>query len=338
MHQKFQGNLFCRLFRYRPRAGRTPEEDFLTEAYAGILLLDKKAGAAVLSALFGVTISEQFELVTQAQYGGDRPDMEFRDPVNGVFVFQENKFGAEFQKGQLDRYFTRLFERGKEFPTKLLVSCTTMREAPLVHPDKNYTHYSWPQVFESVSTQVKQAAVEIRPIWQQFLGFLESKGMQPFSGIPQSALDALNEVEACRNQLWQLLDLIIDHLRSRYDCNVIPGSASKSFWSVSKPSLKFGAITFLPYIEYKADGIFFGLSLRKESTGLVNSESSVSELTKNFQPDVGGHLSQAVSAANLSDGFFEDVASDPQLNSIRGWYDQVLDPFVQKGMIQRRRA
>ena len=338
MHQKFQDNLFYRLFRYRPRAGRTPEEDYLTEAYAGILLLDKKAGATVLSALFGVTISEQFELVTQAQYGGDRPDMEFRDPINGVFVFQENKFGAEFQTGQLDRYFTRLFERGKEFPTKLLVSCTTMREAPIVHPDKNYTHYSWLQVFESVSTHIEQAAVEIRPIWKQFLGFLESKGMQPFSGITRSALDALDQVEACRNQLWQLLDLIIEHLRSHYDCNVIPGNSSKSFWSVSKPSLKFGAIIFLPYIEYKKDGIFFGLSLRKETPGLVNPESSVSVLAKNYQLDDGGHLYQAISAANLSDGFFEDVASEPQLNAIRGWYDQVLDPFVQKGMIQRRRA
>ena len=84
-----ESNVFCRLFSYRNRPGRTSEEDFLTEAYAAVLLCGKAAASFVLRDLFGVQISEDFSLKTQMQYCSDRPDMQFRD--DKYLVFQENK-------------------------------------------------------------------------------------------------------------------------------------------------------------------------------------------------------------------------------------------------------
>jgi hypothetical protein len=215
MASRIDDNLFYRLSRYRPRPDRDSAEDFLTESYAAVLMSDQEAASKVLTELFEIAISKNFSVITQSIYDACRPDMEFIDINNKRTVFQENKIDAPFGDTQLKNYQEVLRRKAQSGISCLLVTCTPVRSMPVPPSSFDIKSITWSDVYKAC----KQYASELpdaRRLWQDFLGFLEVKGMQPFSGISKQHEDLLASMAALRKQINQLMDVICQRLSSKY--------------------------------------------------------------------------------------------------------------------------
>jgi len=254
----YQYNVFGRLFSYRNRPGKTSEEDFLTEAYATVLLSDKGAAARVLQDLWGVAISPCFLLSTQRQYGGNRPDMEIADDKH--LVFQENKVGADFGELQIEGYQDCVQEVATQRKLEpLVISCTPLRSAPSGNATVRHIHHTWSDVYTAVQKHVDQVADASRRLWSDFLDFLEAKGMKPFTGLRQESLSAFAEVARLRRQLVQMLDEVYEHLQARYRVRLGSSKQSSNRWYVDKCGLiaegpEADGLIINPWIEFVDDG------------------------------------------------------------------------------------
>lgn len=105
-------SVFARLFRYRPSVDRLPQEDFFTEALAGVLLADRLFREAFVSWLIDREV-DHVGIETQKSVGADnRIDIwiEARNDSLGSrhVVAMENKIQAGEGTDQLARYEAQL--------------------------------------------------------------------------------------------------------------------------------------------------------------------------------------------------------------------------------------
>ncbi len=320
-----ESNVFCRLFSYRNRPGRTSEEDFLTEAYAAVLLCGKAAASFVLRDLFGVQISEDFSLKTQMQYCSDRPDMQFRD--DKYLVFQENKVGAEFDKGQVQRYQDCL-SRHKEGREPLIVTCTVDRVAPIEHPSVRHVPRRWSDVYSFIEKHIDRVEGTSRRLWDDFLFFLESKGMQGFNKLDRDAVEAFPGIVRLRRQLVQLLDLLNPYIETNFDVEPADTKQWSDRWWVGSSSWDSHGLLVQPCFEFSEDDNVYML--------LRLSGQKVSE--KAFE-DVGNGIRAArVALQDIPPGNFLEGEGDRQKDLAEQWIRDVLRPVEACGLIKRRVA
>ena len=121
-------SFFSQIFRYRPRLGRMPQEDFFTEVFAGVLQANHSLRVAFVRWLICHDV-DSVSLVTQKTVpGGDRLDVwiDARDERTGArhVVAMENKIGAAEGKDQLLRYVSHLKSEEAEADTRTLVYAT----------------------------------------------------------------------------------------------------------------------------------------------------------------------------------------------------------------------
>ena len=102
-------SIFGRVFRYRPRAERLPEEDFFTEAFAGVLESSLALRVAFAQWLICDDVGlDGVQVETQKTVDSERFDvwMDARHSVSGLrhVIVMENKIGAAGTLDQLRRY------------------------------------------------------------------------------------------------------------------------------------------------------------------------------------------------------------------------------------------
>lgn len=132
-------NIFNRLLRYRPRENRSPEEDFFTEAFVGVLEHEPQ----ILNALFHHLTEQHVESVeirTQVAFlnldgATDRPDILLvgytKEKAKQHCLLIESKLESGEGDKQLDRYKTVL-------RTKIVADTKTLAYITK-YPDAKYT-------------------------------------------------------------------------------------------------------------------------------------------------------------------------------------------------------
>ncbi len=173
-------NLFLRLFKYRPRDGRVPQEDFFTEALAGILHASLPLRVGFVNWLIAPHQVSYVHIATQRVLSDSgRVDLWIearsdRDKVRHV-IAMENKISAPVDDVQLRCYESQL-RREFTFSTRTLV-CVTRHERP---------------TFE---TSLCKPAVAFKPIrWHEVADWLRSWLSQQPSGLSELAVHLVREL------------------------------------------------------------------------------------------------------------------------------------------------
>ncbi len=104
-------NIFNALFEFRPRDGRTPKENFLTEAFAYVLSHCENARNQWLSHVLGKEVSEVDELRTRSVERDDIgqlviPDMKISGSLSGegrFVLYNEHKWNSKCDPSQLKK-------------------------------------------------------------------------------------------------------------------------------------------------------------------------------------------------------------------------------------------
>ena len=157
-------SVFGQLFKYRPSENRLPEEDFFTEALAGVLQKTPDVRTKFVEWLIGhndykVEITEA-DIYTQKQVIGGRLDIYINamsaDEQRHV-VAVENKISAEESGNQLQRYLEHLSTEN-DAETRTLVYITLLSEPkPFEKEPDNVTFKSlkWFQVYDWLKKSAK---------------------------------------------------------------------------------------------------------------------------------------------------------------------------------------
>ena len=147
--------LFIRLFTYRPRDGRTPQEDFFTEAFAGVLRASLGLRLRFVNWLINplhevdsvhITTQEPLDDGGQVDIWIEARSQEGR--VHHV-IAMENKIDAAVDVAQLRRYQAQL-QRKDTVDTRTLICATrherAFLEPPPYGPEVNFRHVCWHEV------------------------------------------------------------------------------------------------------------------------------------------------------------------------------------------------
>lgn len=203
--------LYSRLFRLRQTEGKSPTEDFLTEAFAYSLESNPALCRAFVHRLTGWDDSVTYVVKTQQTYErqkdheqDSRPDMVLSDPSGARMIVIENKVDSGLQPQQLERYADHLKELGA-------------REKALVYLTKHYDpqperingipliQLRWHHVGELLG------AFPEDPRAQDLLDFLKELGlMRPTMWTP----GMLASFQAFRESL-SFLDMVLDEQVSK---------------------------------------------------------------------------------------------------------------------------
>ena len=120
-------SLFSRLFRYQPSAGRTPTEDFFTEALAGVLQASPSLRLALVKWLIGHDVDSVLLETQKTTEDGNRLDIwiDARERHGGAHhvIAMENKIATGEGQDQLQRYEDCL-KRETAADTRTLVYAT----------------------------------------------------------------------------------------------------------------------------------------------------------------------------------------------------------------------
>ena len=126
-------SVFLRLFKYRPGDGRVSQEDFFTEALAGVLDASSSLRVAFVQWLIGIDELEAVYVSTQQGLaGGGRVDVWIDARGGGIRhrVAMENKIDAAVSETQLRAYENAL-RREEGVGSRTLVCATRHQRADL---------------------------------------------------------------------------------------------------------------------------------------------------------------------------------------------------------------
>ncbi len=168
------------LKQYRPREGKDPLENFITEAFAWILRENPAFSAFFLKKLdLGIEIeSTNCEWITQYNFNGIYPDMVCFSNNNAI-VFEHKAWG-ELHDNQIENYRTyaiRSFEKYK------MVLITASKFQHKQSPD---LALCWNNVYEYISEW--EANNDASFIFKDFRRLLDSEGMGPLEPISSESL------------------------------------------------------------------------------------------------------------------------------------------------------
>lgn len=186
--------IFEELYSYRPRAGSTPAENFLTQAFAHVLRKDHRACEAFISLAYGESIGlpESYTVDTQLARGEDDdagiPDMQVRATLEDerqLHLICEHKWDAPVSAEQLGRYI-RTLPQERRLARVVLIANT--RELPKGSPKagSTFTAMTWSDVHGCLS-RVQAADRGLLP---DLLQFLVSQGMAPERTLSTAQLAA----------------------------------------------------------------------------------------------------------------------------------------------------
>ena len=213
-------SVFGQLFKYRPRENRLPQEDFFTEALAGVLEKTDKVGAKFVGWLiehndYKVEITEA-KFYTQKQVIWGRLDIYINaksaDGQRHV-VAVENKISAEESGNQLQHYLDHLSTE-KDAETRTLVYITLLSEPkPFEKEPDNVTFKSlkWFQVYDWLK---KESAKPEQTFLCDLLELMEEWNMtsEPILSAADLAA-AIRYKKSVELQFLYVLDMVEEKLK-----------------------------------------------------------------------------------------------------------------------------
>lgn len=150
-------SLFLRLYKYRQRTSRSSQENFFTEAFAGVLQASPELGVCFVNRFVNRLIDpykvDRIHIDTQKSDSGDRPDIwiEVRSDSNGYphVIAMENKIVDRVKNDQLHAYM-KLLERKANAKSRTL-ACVTCHESASVDTstcdrEVSFKHIYWHKV------------------------------------------------------------------------------------------------------------------------------------------------------------------------------------------------
>jgi hypothetical protein len=216
-------NLFNALFQFHPRDGHTPKENFLTEAFAHVLVTSDAACSAWLSLAVGRPASAtQWQVSTRTTERDDDMIAVFPDMrVTGVLsdgkpfdVYSEHKWDSPCNSGQIKRYL-KVMNRGGEGRHLVFVGASfrQKRDAAGCDPRMGGKAFLWADVFQAL-----QSIPNKTEILTQFLVFMKAHGLSPGKPIEPATMVAFIQSSG----FLASLEHTANKLNDDYDWDFIP--------------------------------------------------------------------------------------------------------------------
>ena len=230
-------SLLDRLFKYQPTEGRSPKEDFFTEAFGGVLEACPEVACALMQWVTDREVRGP-RVVTQrvVDVDGDRLrlDMwiEARDHSDGrhLVVF-ENKLHAKEGDGQLARYEGYL-ARQDALETRTLVYMT-MHERSEFRSSCSAVYFRnahWLELYDWLKKWVGDRSDRTGVLVRELLDLMEAWGMEMGLGAHDLAM-AVAYKGRIQSQLLKILDEVWDACRN--------DGRSGSKWSYDRNDLSY---------------------------------------------------------------------------------------------------
>lgn len=242
-------SIFVRLFKYRSGDGRVSQEDFFTEALAGVLDASHSLRVDFVRWLIGVGEMETVHVSTQWSFvSGGRVDVWFDARGGGVrhLVAMENKIGAAVNEDQL-----RLYEKAlrSEAGTRTLV-CATRYSRPKLAcgPSVVFNPVVWPEVAAWFLGWLRERPDEpVAPLVRELLLLMEEWEMDVHLTADDLAA-ATRHRTSVERQMLQILDEV------SAECDIPQGQGN---WSYNRQHLTYTSPRFSKgmkaYVEFGFD-------------------------------------------------------------------------------------
>jgi len=185
-------NLFNALFQFHPREGHTPQENFLSEAFAHVLATCDTANDAWLSLAMDRPVHAAQSYVTTRESEHDEenvtlfPDMRVKGVLKNGEPFDlssEHKWGSPCDPSQIKRYL-KVLNQGSN--RRFVFICATYRQkrgAVDSDPRMKGKVILWEDIFQKFNL------IQNKPdILVQFLDFMKTHGLSPAVPIELAAM------------------------------------------------------------------------------------------------------------------------------------------------------
>jgi hypothetical protein len=216
------GNLFNRLFTFRPRENSSAEENFLTESFAYFLERDKAVLEAFINRLLGRKIEViRYELTTRLLGhlpGKIRfPDLQLTfEAANGetYVIISEHKWNSDFHPGQLADYeeILRSITADHRHLVTIVAHPKQKRDAELAGltlPAKDSTlptkHLLWEDIYSLLNNLSNKD-----PLLGEFLEFMETNNLNPGRPIDSETMKAFLSSSGFKAQLIRFTNKLLN--------------------------------------------------------------------------------------------------------------------------------
>ncbi len=219
-------NIFNALFKYYPRDGHTPWENFLTEAIAYVLKIEPLAMEAWLSLMLdrNVKVAESYVLTQNSERIDNEASTVFPDlKVVASFndgrrqtVYCEHKWDSPCNPDQLRNYAELIrHDQGNSIVAFVGATQQQVREAGNLNGVVQKA-VRWEDIYRSFK-EISNSS----PMLQEFLFFMATQNLGSSSMINLAHLQSLPQVQVVMRQLWQCANRLLndfpwDFLDARY--------------------------------------------------------------------------------------------------------------------------
>jgi hypothetical protein len=241
------GNLFNRLFTFRPRENSSAEENFLTESFAYFLERDKAVLEAFINRLLGQKIDViRYELTTRLLgHLLDKtrfPDLQLIfEAANGekYAIISEHKWDSDIRPGQLADYeeILRSITADHRHLVTIVVHPKQKKDAALSGLTLPTKHLLWEEIYSLLNNLSNKD-----PLLEEFLEFMESHSLNPGRPIDSETMKAF----LCSLEFKAQLARFTNKLFHEYHWAAVP----KAYKSKSEIRDRFGRVA----IEFQTAG------------------------------------------------------------------------------------
>lgn len=189
-------DILVALRKYRPRDGHDPIENFVTAAFAWMLVNHPGMANAVLGHILKgispILESNEHLHITKPLWNtqktlpnGVRPDMVCMDQSRDIVIAFEHKVDSGLHQRQISNYRTGLSQEYPEITRRFVVLITRDEYQHAQDPDYSCC---WRDVYEWISTWLCKAPCEETGMVASFLRLLKDEGMGPLACISDTAI------------------------------------------------------------------------------------------------------------------------------------------------------
>ena len=288
-------SFFLRLFTYRPRDGRVPQEDFFTEAFAGVLQASLPLRMNFVGWLIDPHEVDYVHISTQrALDDGGRVDiwMEARSDRSRVrhVLAMENKVSAPVDEAQLRRYEDQLKREATANTRTLTLVCATRHERASFKPSPckpavAFKHRCWHEVADWLRGWLSQQPDGLHepgvPLVHELLLLMEDWNMEIHLTADDLAATTRHRTSV-EGHLLQLLDEVYT------ECELPDGQGN---WAYSQRYLTYTSPQFTNDMEARAE---FGFDFDRDdadwSVPQLGLPSAYFAVTGNKGPELTNRL------------------------------------------------
>jgi hypothetical protein len=204
-------SLLVTLRSYRPRAGRDPLEDFVTEAFAWTLRTHPALGATFLDAVCeraGVEpAGDEVEWTTQVRLESGIADMIARQ--GNQMVLFEHKMHSPATAKQVDRYRRALENESDDNVVTVLITASRWnyegpQNASVQAPN---VRLAWGEVYRLLD-RAAEAGLDDRSRVDDFLALLKYEGLGPREPLSEPALRAFAASRHVTDTLYDIIERV----------------------------------------------------------------------------------------------------------------------------------